>query len=295
MSDIQSKNNEHFNKTATDYDNIPQVKEMTQRAAEVVIREYIASTNEDYVKGASVIDFGCGTGLCAFNVAPKVGRLLGVDASEGMLNYLNHKLTTNAENASIRDKVKTVQHLVTFDDPLPEPERSQYLAGADGGVDMVYSSFVMHHIEDVQGITNALAQKLLKKDGWLIVLDFEGLHNHHHGDGKAHDHGHGHGHGHQHAEGEKHEHHDQHEHHGHHEHHGSENKVEEMHGHYVDADGKPLEFVAHKAGFTPEGFMEIFKKAGLVDVEAKHSFGMDREWSGKNIWTDVLVVKGRRP
>ncbi|KAI7827165.1 S-adenosyl-L-methionine-dependent methyltransferase [Gamsiella multidivaricata] len=242
---------------------------MAQRAAEAVVQEFALSTSEDHVKNASVLDFGCGTGLCAFHVVPMVAHLVGVDASEGMLNHLNHKLTTNPSNASIRDKVKTVQHLITYDDPLPESERLQYLTGPDAGFDMIYSSFVMHHIEDLQGTTNTLAQKLLKKDGWLIVLDFSGFH----------DHGHGH-----HADDEK---------HGHH--HGPGSKPRDASTYYVDADGKPLEFVPHKAGFTNEGFVEIFKKAGLVDVEAKHSFGMNREWNGKTIWNDVLVVKGRRP
>jgi hypothetical protein len=39
---------------------------------------------------------------------------------------------------------------------------------------------------------------------------------------------------------------------------------------------------------------EVFLKAGLVDVSAKHSFGMNRDQYGKQVWCDVLVVKGRR-
>jgi len=283
MSDIQSINNDHFNKTAQDYDNIPQAKEMTQRASEVILQEFLDSTSEEHVKNASVLDFGCGTGLCAFHIARKVKHVLGVDASEGMLKHLNHKLATDAENASIRDKITTVQHLVKHDDPLPEAERLKYLAGPDDGFDMIFSNYVMHHIEDLEGIVNVLANRLLKKDGWLIVLDFEGIHGHHgHGEGEGHSHGHGHGHAHG----------GHHRHHGHN--HGEGHQLQDIHSLFVDKDGKPLEYVAHKGGFTPERFAEIFKKAGLVDVAAKHSFGMERDMKGKKIWTDVLVVKGRR-
>ncbi|KAG0199726.1 hypothetical protein BGX33_011476, partial [Mortierella sp. NVP41] len=62
-----------------------------------------------------------------------------------------------------------------------------------------------------------------------------------------------------------------------------------------DEDGKPLEFVAHKGGFTPASLSEMFTKAGLVDVTAARSFGIFREARGNKIWTDVLVAKGRRP
>jgi len=242
-------------------------------------------------------------GLCALFAAPQVKHVLGVDASKGMLGFLNQKLTTQAEFADLRaqEKVHTVCHLVTDASPLPEPELSRYVTGAEseGGFDLVYSNFVMHHIEDVQGLINTLSQKLVKKDGWLIICDFEGLFSH-----NGHGHGHGHGdHHHHHAEGDKkHEHGEGHEHHHHqHHHHHDEKKTEEgvkgeslTADHFRDENGKELAYVAHKAGFTLEGFEETMRKAGLVDVKAVHSFGMDREVHGKMVWTDVFVAMGRR-
>ncbi|KAI1298888.1 hypothetical protein EDD11_006612 [Mortierella claussenii] len=295
MSDIQTLNNEHFNKAAQDYDNMPQVTEMTQRASEVIVQEFTASTSKERVQNASALDFGCGTGLCAFKVAPHVKHVLGVDASEGMLNHLNHKLASQDENKDIHDKIHTVTHMVTQDVPLPEPERSRYLTSG-AGFDLVYSSFVMHHIEDVQSIVDTLAQKLVAKDGWLIVLDFLGAtpHYHQHQDGHHHggeDHSHTHHQGHVQAEGEHHGH--QRQHHDH-EHKHQVQQEGNIQDHFKDEDGKILEFVAHAKGFTPEIFVEIFKKAGLVDVSAKHSFGMYRDMKGRQVWTDVLVAKGRR-
>ncbi|KAG0196255.1 hypothetical protein BGX28_010379 [Mortierella sp. GBA30] len=282
---IQQKNDDHFNNHAKEYDATPQIKEITQRTSENILEEFRASTSAEHVKNASVLDFGCGTGLCAFLIAPHVKHVLGVDASKGMLEQLHSKLETQAEFAPIKDKVETVNHLVTNDAPLPEPEFSKYLAGPEGGFDMIFSNFVMHHIEDVQGIIDTLASKFLKKDGWLVVMDFEGASHHGHGHGHGHGHEHGHGHGHE---------------HGHHRHEeaskldGQGHGVEDIHDHFVDSEGKPLDFVAHKGGFTPEGFAEVFKKAGLVDVTGKHSFGQYREINGKRIWTDAMIVKGRR-
>ncbi|KAF9163635.1 hypothetical protein BGX21_000695 [Mortierella sp. AD011] len=282
MSNVQSVNNEFFNKNAQNYDSFPHADEMTQRGSEVVVREFAASTSDERVKNASVLDFGCGTGLCAFKVATSVNHLLGVDASEGMLQYLNHKLSTNPENSAIRNKLATVNHLVTDEAPLPDPEFSQYLSGPEGGFDLVYSTYVMHHIEDVQGVVNTISKKLLKKDGWLIVVDFEGAHGH----GHDHGHDHGHNHDHNHEGGEAHAHHHGH-HHGHHE-------GQHTHEFFKGIDGEAAEYVAHKGGFTTEGFAEVFKEAGLVDVSATHSFGMNLTRNGKTVWTDFLVVKGRR-
>ncbi|KAF9081382.1 hypothetical protein BGX27_004952, partial [Mortierella sp. AM989] len=104
MSHIQSANNEFFNKNAQKYDSFPQADEMIQHASEIIIQEFKASTSNERLENASVLDFGCGTGICAFKVAPSVKRLLGVDASEGMLQHLNHKLSTNPENSAIRNK-----------------------------------------------------------------------------------------------------------------------------------------------------------------------------------------------
>ncbi|KAF9080166.1 hypothetical protein BGX23_002551 [Mortierella sp. AD031] len=314
---IQEKNNEHFNTTAHEYDQIPKAKEMTAKASELILQEYAASTSEGHVKNSTVLDFGCGTGLAAFLVADKVKHLVGVDASEGMLTYLHKKLDTLPEYTAVKaaNKIETICHLVTDVSPLPEPVFSKYLAGDQGGFDMVFSNYVLHHIEDAQGVIDTLAKKVVKKDGWLIIVDFEGHHVHggvdqghqHHG----HDHGHGHGHGHhhEHKEGDAHAHshahgHNQHDHshhhghaHGHHSHDAlseEERKriTEEI---YKDEDGKPLEFVAHKGGFTPANLAEMFTKAGLVDIASSRSFGFFREVRGQQIWTDVLFAKGRRP
>ncbi|KAG0042717.1 hypothetical protein BGZ83_000141 [Gryganskiella cystojenkinii] len=329
---LQELNNEHFNKMAQDYDNIPQVKVFTQKSAEAILKGFKDATSEERLKNASVLDFGCGTGLCALFIAPQVKHVLGVDASEGMLEFLNLKLSTQPEFVDLHThrKVDTVCHLVSDAAPLPEKELAKYVTGADSqkGFDFVYSNFVMHHIEDVQSIVNTLAKNLVKEDGWLIISDFEGGHGHEPSHGNHHHHAHGHSHHHHeeakegeekrgHAHGEHHHHHhhehaakkdgehkhDHGEHHNHddHDHHEGQETDEVRKGerlsehHFKDEDGKDLAYVAHKGGFTLEGFEEILRNAGLVDVKAYHCFGMNREMHGKTLWTDVFVAQGRRP
>ncbi|KAG0282819.1 hypothetical protein BGZ97_008817, partial [Linnemannia gamsii] len=143
MSTIQDKNNEHFDKKAHEYDNIPMAKEMTAKASEYILQEFAASTSAEHVRNSTVLDFGCGTGLAAFHVAEKVQHLVGVDASSGMLAFLNKKLDTLPELSSLKaaNKIHTVHHLVSEASPLPEPEFSKYLAGENGGFDMAFSNY----------------------------------------------------------------------------------------------------------------------------------------------------------
>ncbi|KAK3828171.1 MAG: S-adenosyl-L-methionine-dependent methyltransferase [Benniella sp.] len=314
MSDVQALNNQHFNSHADQYDAHPQAKEMTERASAAVMQEFKASTSEEIVQNASVLEFGCGTGLCSFQIAPQVNQFLGLDVAEGMLEQLNHKLMNNPENEPIRGKVKTVLHQIKDDAPLPEPEFSEYLAGPNGGFDMIYSNHVMHHIEDVQGVVKILAT-MLKKDGWLLIVDFEppknpqdGLHYHHHEQphdespkdgqcGQGHQH-----HQHQHQHGEQQPLHRCARSHQHGEQQqpvqrcprAEAQKSKDEHDFFKDESGDIAKIVPHKSGFALEEFEQILKDAGLVDVSVKHSYGMNHTRQGKQVWTDAFIAKGRR-
>ncbi|KAG0275314.1 hypothetical protein BGZ96_003848, partial [Linnemannia gamsii] len=61
MSIIQDKNNQHFDNTAHEYDNIPMAKEMTGKASETILKEFADSTSDEHVRNSTVLDFGCGT------------------------------------------------------------------------------------------------------------------------------------------------------------------------------------------------------------------------------------------
>ncbi|KAF9330544.1 hypothetical protein BG006_006485 [Podila minutissima] len=303
---MQEINNEHFNKTAVDYEKMPDVFEMSQKAGNTIVDEFRKSTSDERVKNAIALDFGVGIGLSGQPVATAVHHMVGVDAAEGMLKRLHEKLATEPELAHLQSKISTVHHLVTAESPLPEPEATKYLTEGKG-FDLVFTNFVMHHIDDVKGTIQTLGGKLLKQDGWLIIVDFEdkpgseSFHHHHHdhahGHSHGHEHGRGHGHG-EHAHGHAHEHGQAHDHHHHHH--------EQQPGHgpsgdhhpieFTDAKGERLEFVAHHHGFKREEAEKWLQEAGLVDIQSAHAFGMERTHpNGKKIWTDVMMVKGRRP
>ncbi|KAG0284759.1 hypothetical protein BGZ98_005804, partial [Dissophora globulifera] len=49
-------NNDHFNKTAQDYNLIPQAYELTERASKIVVEEFTTSTSEEDLKNARVLE-----------------------------------------------------------------------------------------------------------------------------------------------------------------------------------------------------------------------------------------------
>ncbi|KAG0344745.1 hypothetical protein BG004_004197 [Podila humilis] len=300
---IQEINNDHFNKAAGDYDNKPNIIGMSHKAGNTVVDEFRKSTSDDRLKNAIALDFGCGTGMSGLPVARAVKHMVGVDASQGMLDRLNEKLNTHEDYVSLKDKVSTVCHLVTEASPLPEQETAKYLEGGETkGFDLVFTNYVLHHIDDVKGTIHTLATKTLKQDGWLIIVDFEAK------SGNS-EHGHGHKHGHEHG------------HHGHGHGHGQGNgqmqcprraKAEaeaKALGQdpkdtssaadldvFKNENGEKIKYVAHHHGFKREEAEKWLKEAGLVDIESSHLFEMERMYSAdKKEWTNVMMIKGRRP
>ncbi|KAF9383486.1 hypothetical protein CPB97_006435 [Podila verticillata] len=293
---MQEINNEHFNNISDDFEKAPSILEMSLKAGNTIVDEFRKSTSDERLKNAIALDFGVGMGLSGQPVAAAVHHMVGVDAAEGMLKRLHEKLATEPELAPLQSKITTVHHLVTAESPLPEPEATKYLTEGKG-FDLVFTNFVLHHIDDVKGTIQTLGGKLLKRDGWLIIIDFEdkpgseSFHHHHHDHGHGHAHGehhghgqHGHSHDHAHAHGE-----------GHQCRH-TERTDEHLPLEMTDAKGEKLEFVAHHHGFKREDAEQWLKDAGLVDIQSSHAFGMERTHpNGKKIWTDVMMVKGRRP
>ncbi|OBT13648.1 SAM-dependent methyltransferase [Vibrio sp. UCD-FRSSP16_10] len=49
------------------------------------------------LKGANVLDFGCGTGLLSQQMAPLVRSIVALDASEAMIEELDKKMLSNVE------------------------------------------------------------------------------------------------------------------------------------------------------------------------------------------------------
>jgi ubiquinone/menaquinone biosynthesis C-methylase UbiE len=121
--------------------------------AEVVAKEISKSIDID--KNYTAMEFGCGTGLVSFNLYEKFKSIALVDSSQGMIEILNSKIE--------RSKVSnmTSYHLdITNKDSL------------DMKFDVIYTSMVLHHIDDIKATVKKLYE-LLNKDGYLCIVDLD--------------------------------------------------------------------------------------------------------------------------
>ncbi|MEU7629881.1 methyltransferase domain-containing protein [Nocardia sp. NPDC049220] len=105
------------------------------------------------VPGASVVDIGCGPGDLARVLACQAGRVTGVDPSDQMIGYATAR---SRGLANCRFELGTAQSL-----PLP-----------DTSVDVVTSTFAMHHIPAAYRPA-AVAQmfRVLRPGGRLLLAD----------------------------------------------------------------------------------------------------------------------------
>lgn len=105
----------------------------------------------DLPDGATGADIGCGSGRWAVHVAPRVGRLVCVDASASALEVARRNL---ANNQNVRLELADVGHL-----PF-----------AEGELDFAYSLGVLHHVPDTAGAIADIARTLKPGGVFLIYL-----------------------------------------------------------------------------------------------------------------------------
>ena len=112
----------------------------------------------------NLLDYGCGTGLVAFSLAPKVGKILAVDSSDGMLTQLREKaVEMGCDNVTAR-KLD-----LSTDDSLEQR------------FDLIYTSMTLHHIVDTASIL-ARFFELLNPGGRLAIIDLDSEDGSFHGD-----------------------------------------------------------------------------------------------------------------
>ena len=102
-------------------------------------------------QGAVGADFGCGSGRWAAVVAPRVGKLYCVDASEAALRVAR-------SNLGSFDNCEFVQASVA-ETPIP-----------DGSLDFAYSLGVLHHIPDTAAGLASCVRKLKPGAPFLVYL-----------------------------------------------------------------------------------------------------------------------------
>lgn len=133
--------------------------------ARVIAEKILESIN---IQGNySAMEFGCGTGLVSFNLYNKFKKITLIDSSIGMIDILNSKI----------EKYKAGNMEAMYVDLIREDLK-------EGGFDVIFSSMVLHHINDVNLIIKKLYQ-LLNRDGYLCIVDLNeddgNFHKDHHG------------------------------------------------------------------------------------------------------------------
>jgi len=137
------------------FDNISQVWDKDSLRLEIAKNSSLAiQENIPLNKTMHLLDFGCGTGLVSFDLAPFVQKISGVDNSPKMVEEFNKKAATHKFNASAEfvknDKI--------------EFKESMY--------DLAVSSMVFHHLIDPMGMIQKLYHSI-KIGGYLCIVDLD--------------------------------------------------------------------------------------------------------------------------
>jgi ubiquinone/menaquinone biosynthesis C-methylase UbiE len=137
-----------FDEKAGSWDN-PERSKMAETIGSQMI-QYLSLTKEDIAA-----DYGAGTGLITFQLAPLVKKVMAIDSSIGMISMLNEKIKSM--------NVNNVETLIL------DLEKHMF---SGRKFDVIASSMTLHHIQD----TNALVKKfydMLNNDGRIAIADLD--------------------------------------------------------------------------------------------------------------------------
>lgn len=137
---------QRFDKAAQEWDS----GDTRQNIAEAVFKT-IASRIA-LVNNMNILDFGAGTGLLSFKIAPMVRSVTGIDLSSGMLEQLNAKNTSSLQVTTILQDI--------MDKPLEQKFNG------------IVSSMAMHHVENTKQLFETFYAHL-ERDGFIAIADLE--------------------------------------------------------------------------------------------------------------------------
>lgn len=138
-----------FNEYAKAWDNERRI----ERAAVIAdkIKKFVGLT-----KDMNCLEFGCGTGLIGFNLKDNVQHIDMMDISDKMIEVLNQKI-----ELSKTKNITAIHHDIN----------SGLL---DKQYDLIFSSMVFHHINDLEEVLSKLTE-MLKNGGKLCIVDLESV------------------------------------------------------------------------------------------------------------------------
>ncbi|KAI0035487.1 S-adenosyl-L-methionine-dependent methyltransferase [Vararia minispora EC-137] len=152
LDTLTQANAAHFSESAHFYEELPGTLGLARRVAGAMLSAYAFSDTS-----TRVLDFACGIGLLARELAPHARSIVGVDVSEGAVHVFNKR----ARMQGIReDEMRAV---------------CTVLKGEDGELgehrfDVVVCSMAYHHLYTPEHTTRVLA-RFLKPGGTLLVVD----------------------------------------------------------------------------------------------------------------------------
>ncbi|TPX31600.1 hypothetical protein SmJEL517_g05121 [Synchytrium microbalum] len=151
--DLQSKNNAFFDERSHQWDK-PEVVDTANQVA-LAIRSMLTLEPSK----TELLDFGCGTGNVTVALSQYIKGSLGIDASEGMVAQFNKKCSDKPGFSALALDITTDAGL-------------QRLKDSNRAFDIIQSTLVFHHIQDLKLVVTRLSQ-FLKSEGVLVVADLE--------------------------------------------------------------------------------------------------------------------------
>lgn len=155
--DTQNANTERFNGIANEWDSDPRRVLMGQKIGRAIRGAIAPAGTED------ALELGAGTGLLTLILAPALASVTALDGSPGMLAVLRDKCA--------RKHVANVQ-VIEGHAPADLPGRP---------FDLIYSSMMLHHVEDVPGLLDILATHL-RPGARIALADLDAEDGRFHGD-----------------------------------------------------------------------------------------------------------------
>lgn len=137
-----------FDPKAADWDDNPSRREMTLRISEAILSSVPLS------KTMSAMEFGCGTGLLSRELFPKVGKIVAIDLSAGMIEQLQKRIDEEGIQSI------SAQQIDIFTDP---PKQT---------FDLIFSAMALHHVENTNQLLDCFVD-LLNPGGRLALADLD--------------------------------------------------------------------------------------------------------------------------
>jgi len=138
---------DHFKEKAKSWDMNSKIVQNAKAIAELIVK------NINLNKDMEIMDFGAGTGLLSYCVAPYVSKITAVDNSPAMLLEFQSKCDDFSCKTEVLEKDLSVEEI-------------------SGKFDGIISSMTIHHLEDITALFTKF-NHMLKKGGFIAIADLD--------------------------------------------------------------------------------------------------------------------------